>query len=68
MTVPQDSPAAGHELRSLRLPSSVNLALVVRGEQNITPTGDTIIEAGDRLFALVTADGEAALRDTILTA
>jgi trk system potassium uptake protein TrkA len=68
VTVPQDSPAAGHELRSLRLPSSVNLALVVRGEQNITPTGDTIIEAGDRLFALVTADGEAALRDTILTA
>jgi trk system potassium uptake protein TrkA len=66
VTVPPDSPAAGHELRTLLLPSSVNLALVVRGDLNITPTGDTVIEPEDRLFALVTAEGESVLQDTIL--
>jgi trk system potassium uptake protein TrkA len=66
VTVPPDSPAAGRELRSLLLPSSVNLALVVRGDINITPTGDTVIEPEDRLFALVTAEGESVLQDTIL--
>ncbi len=66
VTVPPDSPAAGRPLRTLELPSSVNVALVVRDETNITPTGETVIAAEDRLFALVTADGEAILQGTIL--
>ena len=66
VTVPPDSPAAGRPLRALELPSSVNVALVVRDETNITPTGETVIAAEDRLFALVTADGEAILQGTIL--
>ena len=67
VTVPPDSPAAGKPLKVLRLPISVNLALIVRNERNITPSGDTTIEAEDRIFALVTEDGEAALRRTILS-
>jgi trk system potassium uptake protein TrkA len=66
VTVPPDSPAAGQALKTLRLPSEVNLALIVRGDENITPTGDTVIQPEDRLFALVTTDGEAALREVIL--
>jgi Trk K+ transport system NAD-binding subunit len=66
VTVPPDSPAARRPLRTLELPATVNLALVVRAEKNITPTGETIIEPEDRLFALVTAEGESVLRDTIL--
>ncbi|MGO8948316.1 MAG: potassium channel family protein [Ktedonobacterales bacterium] len=66
VTIPPDSRAAGRELKTLHLPSSVNVALVARGDSNITPTGDTIIQAEDRLFALVTAEGESILRDTIL--
>lgn len=67
LTVPPDSPAAGHQLRELNLPASVNIALVVRGDQNVTPSGDTLIQPEDRLFALVTADGETALRQSILS-
>lgn len=66
VTVPPDSPAAGRELRSLRLPSSVNVALIVRGDRNITPSGETTIEPEDHIFALVSEDGEQALRHTIL--
>ena len=67
LTVPPDSPAAGRQLRELELPSSVNVALIVRGEQNVTPSGETVIQPEDRLFALVTTEGETALRQTILS-
>jgi trk system potassium uptake protein len=67
LTVPPDSPAAGNSLQALNLPPSVNIALVVRGDQNITPTGDTVIEPEDRIFALVTQEGEAALHEAIIT-
>jgi trk system potassium uptake protein TrkA len=67
LTVPPDSPAAGNTLQALNLPPSVNIALVVRGDQNITPSGDTVIEPEDRIFALVTQEGEAALREAIIT-
>jgi trk system potassium uptake protein len=67
LTVPPDSPAAGNSLQALNLPPSVNIALVVRGDQNITPTGDTVIEPEDRIFALVTQEGEAALREAVIT-
>ncbi|HLZ22590.1 MAG TPA: TrkA family potassium uptake protein [Ktedonobacterales bacterium] len=66
LTIPPDSPAAGRELRTMNLPSSANVALVVRGGENITPSGDTIVQPEDRIFALVTEAGEAALRQTIL--
>jgi trk system potassium uptake protein TrkA len=67
LTVPPDSPAAGNTLQALSLPPSVNIALVVRGDQNITPSGDTVIEPEDRIFALVTQEGEAALREAVIT-
>ena len=66
LTVPPDSPAARRELRTLNLPSAVNVALIVRGEENITPSGNTMLQPEDRIFALVTDAGEAALRRTIL--
>ncbi|HEU5440594.1 MAG TPA: TrkA family potassium uptake protein [Ktedonobacterales bacterium] len=66
VTVPEDSPNAYKTLRSLDLPATVNLALVVRGHQNITPTGETEIVPEDRVFALVTDEGEAALRAALL--
>lgn len=67
LTVPPDSPASGRPLRELKLPSSVNVALIVRGDENITPSGDTVIQPEDNIFALVAANGEKALRQTILS-
>lgn len=66
VTIPGDSPAVGKSVRALELPPSVNLALIVRGEKNVTPQGDTIIQAEDRMFALTTEDGEHVLRDRVL--
>lgn len=66
VTIPSDSPAVGKAIRELELPSSVNVALIVRGDTNITPDGETVIQSEDRLFALTTHDGEHALRDKVL--
>jgi trk system potassium uptake protein TrkA len=66
LTLPPDSPAAARPVRELNLPNFVNLVLIVRGDQNMTPSGDTILEPEDRIFALVTDEGESALRETIL--
>lgn len=66
LTVPPDSPAAGRPVRALELPNSINLVLIVRSDQNMTPTGDTVLEPEDRIFALVTDDGDHVLRETIL--
>jgi trk/ktr system potassium uptake protein len=66
VTVPVDSPAAGKALRALRLPPSVNVALIVRGDRDIAPTGDSTVEPEDHVFALVTGEGEETLRQTLL--
>ena len=67
VTVPPDSPAAGHALRDLKLPSECNVALISRGDLSITPTGDTVLQPEDKVYALVKGDGEVALRQTILS-
>jgi trk system potassium uptake protein TrkA len=66
LTVPPDSPAAGRPVKALELPNTINLVLIVRADQNLTPTGDTVLEPEDRIFALVTDDGDHVLRETIL--
>jgi len=67
VVVPPDSPALDQTIRSLNLPITANIALITRGDQNITPTGDTIIRSEDRIFALTTNEGAAALRAAILS-
>ena len=66
ITIPPDSPAVNRDIKTLDLPSSVNIALIVRGEQNITPRGDRVILGDDHIFALTTEDGERILRERIL--
>ncbi len=67
LTVPPDSPAAGRALRDLKLPTEANVVLIMRQDESITPSGDTVIQPEDKLYALVKAEGESALRQTILS-
>jgi trk system potassium uptake protein TrkA len=66
LTVPADSPAANQRLSKLDLPREANVAFILRGDETITPSGDTVILAEDKVYALVKADGERAIRRTIL--
>jgi trk system potassium uptake protein TrkA len=44
------SPLVGIPIRDTRLPSGVVIAAVVRGKQVLTPRGDTVVQAGDRVI------------------
>ena len=66
VSVPRPSPAQGRKLADLKLPEECNIVLIVRGSEEILPTGDTTIQAEDQIFALVKGAGEAALHATIL--
>lgn len=66
LTVPPDSEAAGRTIKSLNLPPSVNVVLIVRGDENLTPSGDFVVQPEDRIFALVRNQGEHALEEIVL--
>ncbi|HEV2238033.1 MAG TPA: TrkA family potassium uptake protein [Ktedonobacterales bacterium] len=67
VTVPPDSQAAGKTLRQLDLPREINVALIHRGDDMISPQGDTMIEAEDKIYALVKEEGAQTLRRRILS-
>lgn len=57
--VPESSRLHGVELYELRLPTKVNLALIVRSGAGFVPAPSTVLLAGDRLLIVV----PAGLRD-----
>jgi CIC family chloride channel protein len=58
--------AVGKSLQELNLPSQCLIASIRRGGRVLIPRGDTRLEAGDVIVALVTKDREESLR-TCLT-
>ncbi len=66
--VPAESPIVGKTLRDIDLPRSGNLALIIRGKEPIIPTAETQINADDEVFALVSPEGEEALRQAFESA
>jgi trk system potassium uptake protein TrkA len=68
VSVPAQSPAIGKTLATLKLPEACNIVLIVRGQEYIVPSGESVIQAEDQLFALVKGAGETALREAILGA
>ena len=51
------SPLCGKRLSECRLPSSLILALVFRGEEVLTPSGSTVLEKDDVAVAIVAQEG-----------
>jgi len=63
-----NSPAAGHFLRDVELPLESNLILILRGNTTVVPRGETQVNEGDIIVALVNTDQEAQLRTALLGA
>jgi trk system potassium uptake protein TrkA len=64
MQIPDLSPVVGKQLNQINLPRKCTLALIIRGEEQVFPNGETILMANDDVFALVNHEGEAELRRT----
>ena len=59
--VTEGAPLCGKTLKNANLPSSVILALVFRGDEVITPSGDTTLQKGDVAVAIVTSESSREL-------
>src|SRR5262245_35397079 len=62
------SPATGRALREIDLPHESNLIAILRGGEMVIPRGETKLEDGDVVVALVNTDQEAGLRLALLGA
>ena len=64
MSIPPLSPIIGKQLSQINLPRRCNLALIIRDNEPIFPTGETTLQANDDIYALVTREAEEELRLT----
>ena len=67
MIIPPLSPVISKTLGQVNLPRRCTLALIIRGDESIFPDSETVLREGDEVYALVTREGEAELRDTFGT-
>jgi trk system potassium uptake protein TrkA len=62
------SPASGRSVREIDLPPDSNLIAIRRGQSTIVVRGDTRLNAGDLVVALVNTEQESQLRMALLGA
>lgn len=63
-----DSAAVGRPVRELVLPQECILVSIRRGDRALVPRGDTVLESGDRVFALVRPESVVGLREGLAEA
>jgi trk system potassium uptake protein TrkA len=60
------SPVVGHLVRDLQLPPQTNLIWILRGDQGLAVSGDTDLQPGDMVVAVVPRDHADELRETFV--
>ena len=63
--VAPDSAIAGRTLRTAQLPSGILITVIEREREVLSPSGDTIISAGDRLMVLGSLAALTVLHDLV---
>ena len=58
VTLAEDSPAAGVAIADLGVPRDATVVAIVRRDRLVVPRGDTVLQPGDEVLVLVTADVE----------
>jgi trk system potassium uptake protein len=58
VTLAERSPAVGTSIAELDIPRDATIVAVVRRDRLVVPRGDTVLEPGDEVMALVTANSE----------
>jgi trk system potassium uptake protein TrkA len=68
VTLADGSPAAGRSIAELGVPRDATVVAVVREAHVVVPRGDTVVNVGDEVLALVTPDSEEPLRSILIGA
>lgn len=64
-TLTARSPSVGKLVRELELPPKCNIVWLLRGDEGMVVDGDTRLQDGDLVVALVPTESEAALRGVL---
>lgn len=64
-TLTSRSPAAGKKVKELLLPPKSNIVWLLRGEEGLLVDGETTLQAGDLIVALVLTENESSLREVL---
>jgi trk system potassium uptake protein TrkA len=66
VTLADGSPAVGVSLAELDIPRDATIVAVVRRDRLVVPRGDTVLEPGDEVLALVTGQSERAVQSVLV--
>jgi trk system potassium uptake protein len=66
VTLAEDSPACGKAIADLAIPRDATVVAVVRRDRLVVPRGDTVLQSGDEVLVLVTADVEATVHTLLI--
>jgi trk/ktr system potassium uptake protein len=66
VTLAEESPADGRSISELGMPRDASVVAVVRDRRVVVPRGDTTLQVGDEVIALVTEDAEDAVRSILV--
>jgi trk system potassium uptake protein TrkA len=64
--LPDSSPCRGKAIRELAFPPNAVIVSVIREGKLVIPRGDTVLDAGDEILAVSTAEAAGALKGTLL--
>jgi len=62
----EDSPACGKSVKDIKLPKNSVLVSVIRGEDVMIPTGETVLQSRDDIVALTAIENEQQILDIFL--
>ena len=68
VTLAEDSPALDRSIAELNVPRDATIVAVVRRGHVVVPRGDTTLQLGDEVLALVTPDSETAVKELLVGA
>jgi trk/ktr system potassium uptake protein len=65
VTLAGDAPVVDRPIRDLDVPRDATFVAIIRDEHVVMARGDTVLQAGDEVLALVTPDSEDAVRQML---
>ena len=65
ITIPSDAASVGKHLGDIELPQSSFISLVVKGEGPVLPSEDLVLDSGDDVVAVTSAEDEQPLYETL---
>jgi trk system potassium uptake protein TrkA len=68
VTLADDSPAKGTPLSAMDVPRDASIVAVVRQGRVVVPRGDTVLQVGDEVLALVTSESEDQVKSLLVGA